>query len=198
MKAVLLIIYGAVCCAAGQSDSGTRGDDCPSQVWVQFNNNCYTFLHEALKNSLSISVARDLCKGNNAFKWYDSSELKYSNWRDEGQINEDLDTCTKMNTTTGLWDVIDCEHFREIGTLCKTRTNTKKGKSQTGQRALIITLIITIALLVGVVSSVLFIMYKRKFLTSGFRSGNLTVASQVLPYTDEDILVNTLEKEDSA
>ncbi|XP_053554325.1 CD302 antigen [Bombina bombina] len=240
MKLVALFLCSAACCcAAGASVPESQGDDCPSPSWVQFNNNCYTFLHETLKNSLNIGVARDLCKvsgadiisvnseGENAFllnmfqtewkgpqdillglfydvddnslKWYDNSEVTFTNWRDEQQqVNEDLSTCIKMNTESGLWDVISCEHFLEIGTLCKMRSNIQKEKKQTGQKALLITLIITVALLVGIVSTVLLVLYKGKPLSSGFMSRNQHVVSQVLPYSDETILVDSMEKEDSA
>ncbi|XP_075465392.1 CD302 antigen [Ascaphus truei] len=232
--ALLLLLCGAADIVAGQGGLQLQVDECPSPVWIPFNNRCYTFLHAQLKNSLNIDLARDLCKVSgadiisinteeeNAFllkifqtewkgpkeillglfydsdddslKWYDNSEVTFTNWREETPSNEDLNTCAAMDTLTGQWEQISCEKFIEMGTVCKTNSRKRK---QAGQRVLIIALITAIALLVIIVSVGLLLLYKRKVF-SGFTSRNHHVGAQVLPYSDETILVEALEKEFSA
>ncbi|MEE6489421.1 hypothetical protein FKM82_015554 [Ascaphus truei] len=210
--ALLLLLCGAADIVAGQGGLQLQVDECPSPVWIPFNNRCYTFLHAQLKNSLNIDLARDLCKVSgadiisinteeeNAFllkifqtewkgpkeillglfydsdddslKWYDNSEVTFTNWREETPSNEDLNTCAAMDTLTGQWEQISCEKFIEMGTVCKTNSRKRK---QAG----------------------LLLLYKRKVF-SGFTSRNHHVGAQVLPYSDETILVEALEKEFSA
>ncbi|NP_001090345.1 CD302 molecule S homeolog precursor [Xenopus laevis] len=131
---------------------------------------------------------------DNSMKWLDQSEVRFTNWREEKNPNN-LITCTTMSTITGLWDLIDCENVAEMGTLCK-KTNAQNENTLPDLRALTITLIIFIVLVVLSVSAVLLGLYRRS--STGFLSRNYTLASEVLPYSDQRVLVDTVEMEDSA
>uniref|UniRef100_A0A8C5WCP9 CD302 molecule n=1 Tax=Leptobrachium leishanense TaxID=445787 RepID=A0A8C5WCP9_9ANUR len=58
---------------------------------------------------------------DDALKWFDTSELTYKNFREGAQVEMGLLTCAKMNTSTGRWDLVNCETFAQAGTLCKTK-----------------------------------------------------------------------------
>uniref|UniRef100_A0A8C5PV70 CD302 molecule n=1 Tax=Leptobrachium leishanense TaxID=445787 RepID=A0A8C5PV70_9ANUR len=64
---------------------------------------------------------------DDALKWFDTSELTYKNFREGAQVEMGLLTCAKMNTSTGRWDLVNCETFAQAGTLCKTKASTQKG-----------------------------------------------------------------------
>ncbi|XP_053327205.1 lymphocyte antigen 75 [Spea bombifrons] len=233
MKAVLLLLclWSAAFCAAGHSEPGLHSDECPSSIWVQFQNNCYTFIYATPRAVLSIEPARELCKAagsdiisinteeenkfllqmfktewngpkeillglfydsdDDSLKWYDKSEVTFKNWREADETDKNLISCVKMNTFSGLWDLISCDNFVEIGTLCKTKANKQKEKQQTDQSALLIGLIASIILLVPTIS-IIIILYKRRVLST---IRNLPLASQVNPYRDEIGLVDTMEED---
>uniref|UniRef100_A0A8C5WCJ9 CD302 molecule n=1 Tax=Leptobrachium leishanense TaxID=445787 RepID=A0A8C5WCJ9_9ANUR len=105
---------------------------------------------------------------DDALKWFDTSELTYKNFREGAQVEMGLLTCAKMNTSTGRWDLVNCETFAQAGTLCKTKASTQN-----------------IALIVW---------YRRRHL-SDFTSYLPT--SHMSPYSDEMELVGGPEEDSS-
>ncbi|XP_077303731.1 CD302 antigen [Lithobates pipiens] len=134
---------------------------------------------------------------DDTLKWFDKSPVTFTNWRPEKITDENLNTCVKMNTLTGEWDFTECDRFTESATLCKTGLRPQEN-NKNGQRVLMISLVIAFALILPSLLLLLFILHKRKMLPSGFSSRHLPGAAQVLPYSDDDILVDTMEGEDSA
>ncbi|XP_075685463.1 CD302 antigen isoform X1 [Rhinoderma darwinii] len=222
---ILLCLCSAVCCVSGQSVPGQGGEACLSPLWDQFNNSCYTFVYVTQKNSLSIESARKLCKDigadiisisskeensflvnmfktkwkglpevllglfydsdDNSLKWYDQSEVTFLNWGQVQLADNNLNTCVKMNTQSGLWDVTDCDNFTESAALCKyvpkeTRTFDKK--------AMMITLITTFTI-ISLVLPIVVLLHKRRNWSNGLHR------AEVLPYSDDAVLVDTMERE---
>ncbi|XP_075037468.1 CD302 antigen-like [Mixophyes fleayi] len=134
---------------------------------------------------------------DDSLKWFDKSEVTFSNWR-PGQIaNENLNTCVKRNMLSGLWDITDCDNFAESAVLCKTLYIPKKNR-QNDQKAIMITLITAFTVIVLAVPIVLLVLHKRNMLPYGFTSRHLQGAAQIRPYSDDAILVDTMEREDYA
>ncbi|XP_040296249.1 CD302 antigen [Bufo bufo] len=127
---------------------------------------------------------------DNSLKWLDKSEVTFLNWGQVELADNNLDTCVEMNTQSGLWGVTDCDHFTASAVLCKY---TPKGNTKTfDKKALMITLITTFAIIVlGLSLAVVF--YKRKKNWS-----NGLYRAEVLPYSDDAVLVDTMETEDYA
>ncbi|XP_072274331.1 CD302 antigen [Pyxicephalus adspersus] len=132
---------------------------------------------------------------DDSLKWFDKSPVTFTNWRQE-VTDENLNTCVKINTLTGLWEFTECDHFAESAALCKARLHTLKHNS--GNRVLMISLITAFVLILPSLLLLIFIFHKRKVLLFGFQSRHLPGAAQVLPYSDDDILVETMEGEDYA
>ncbi|XP_031749737.1 lymphocyte antigen 75 [Xenopus tropicalis] len=133
---------------------------------------------------------------DDTMKWFDQSEVSFTNWRGgEEKNHNNLITCATMSTITGLWHLDSCENVAEMATLCKKPTNPQSEYNLSDQGALTITLIIFIVFLVISVSALLLVLYRRG--SPGFPSRNYTLASNVLPYTDQDVLMDTEETEDS-
>ncbi|XP_006011084.1 CD302 antigen isoform X2 [Latimeria chalumnae] len=59
----------------------------------------------------------------NTLRWYDNSELTYSNWSNEEHINENADTCAVMHTKSGQWEKVSCE-YPGARILCETSAST--------------------------------------------------------------------------
>ncbi|KAH1184610.1 hypothetical protein KIL84_012551 [Mauremys mutica] len=83
-----------------------------------------TFIQETFKNHWQgpdyISLGIFFDTDDNAFKWFDKSEMKFTNWIEE-ESNEDLlNTCVSMYTKSGEWKKISCEDLPLTGILCKT------------------------------------------------------------------------------
>ncbi|XP_056392426.1 CD302 antigen isoform X2 [Hyla sarda] len=179
-RTLLICLCSAVCCVSSQ------GDVCPSPSWVQFESSCYIFLTE--KNSLSIEPARHICK-DNSLKWFDKSNVTFLNWGQGQPDHNDLDTCVKMNTQSGLWDVTDCDIFSESAVLCKY---IAKEKHTYDKKAIKIALILIFVLItLGVPTIVLLLLNKKNW-------SNRLHRVHVPPYRDDAVLVDTLESEDYA
>ncbi|XP_042716747.2 CD302 antigen isoform X5 [Chrysemys picta bellii] len=83
-----------------------------------------TFIQETFKNHWQgpdyISLGMFFDTDDNAFKWFDKSEMKFTNWIEEESNEELLNTCASMCTKSGEWRKISCEDLPLTGTLCKT------------------------------------------------------------------------------
>ncbi|XP_075789610.1 CD302 antigen isoform X2 [Pelodiscus sinensis] len=83
-----------------------------------------TFIQEIFKKHWQgtddISLGMFFDTDDNAFKWFDKSEMKFTNWIEEESNEELLNTCASMYTKSGQWRKISCEDLPLTGTLCKT------------------------------------------------------------------------------
>lgn len=126
---------------------------------------------------------------DNSLKWYDKSEVTFLNW---GQVildNNNLNTCVKMYTQSGLWDVTDCDNFTESAVLCKY---IPKENRTFDKKSTMITFITTFTIIALVLSIVVVLLHKRRNWSSRLHRAN------VLPYSDDAALVDTMEGEDYA
>ncbi|XP_068101744.1 CD302 antigen [Hyperolius riggenbachi] len=133
---------------------------------------------------------------DDTLKWFDRTPVMFTNWREIS--DENLNTCVKMNTITGVWDSTDCDNFVESATLCKMGLYLPTENSKMDQRVVMIVLITVSGVVVPAVLLLLFILHKRKILWSGYQPRHLPRAAQALPYCDNDMLVDTMETEDCA
>ncbi|KAG8559859.1 hypothetical protein GDO81_017478 [Engystomops pustulosus] len=223
--ALLLCLCSALGSAAAQSVPGQEAE-CPAPLWVQFRNRCYTFVHVTQSNLLSIELGRELCKDigadiisissqeensflvemfktkwkgpteiflgmffdsdDNSLKWYDKSEVTFVNWGKIQLSDNNLDTCVKMDTQSGRWDITDCDGFTESSVLCKYEP---KENHTIDKKAVMITLIMTFITIALVLSIVVILLHKRR---------SALHRAELLPYSDDAVLVDTMEREDYA
>ncbi|KAM4023660.1 CD302 antigen [Anomaloglossus baeobatrachus] len=225
IRAALLCLCSAVCCVSGQS-APEHGDACPSPLWVQFHSSCYTFVHVTQnslsvepardlckdigadlisissqeENSFLVKTFQTKWKGptevllgifydsdDNSLKWYDKSDVSFLNWGQEQSEDYNLNTCVKMNTQSGRWDVTDCDQFKESAVLCK---HVSKESRIVGRKAMNIALIATFTVITLVLPLVLIFLHKRR------RWSNRLHSADILPYSDDAVLVDTMERED--
>nr|XP_042716746.1 CD302 antigen isoform X3 [Chrysemys picta bellii] len=162
--------------------------ECPSSAWIPFRSSCYIFLQGTFDELDSIDDARNLCKGNdNAFKWFDKSEMKFTNWIEEESNEELLNTCASMYTKSGEWRKISCEDLPLTGTLCKTAFAYEK-KYLPDKTALTTTLVIIFTIVVTVSAALFWFLYKRNI-----SSGVLCIthhSTAEMPYSDETVLID--------
>ncbi|XP_042716746.2 CD302 antigen isoform X4 [Chrysemys picta bellii] len=162
--------------------------ECPSSAWIPFRSSCYIFLQGTFDELDSIDDARNLCKGNdNAFKWFDKSEMKFTNWIEEESNEELLNTCASMCTKSGEWRKISCEDLPLTGTLCKTAFAYEK-KYLPDKTALTTTLVIIFTIVVTVSAALFWFLYKRNI-----SSGVLCIthhSTAEMPYSDETVLID--------
>ncbi|XP_056392425.1 CD302 antigen isoform X1 [Hyla sarda] len=126
---------------------------------------------------------------DNSLKWFDKSNVTFLNWGQGQPDHNDLDTCVKMNTQSGLWDVTDCDIFSESAVLCKY---IAKEKHTYDKKAIKIALILIFVLItLGVPTIVLLLLNKKNW-------SNRLHRVHVPPYRDDAVLVDTLESEDYA
>ncbi|XP_067405483.1 CD302 antigen isoform X2 [Emydura macquarii macquarii] len=89
-----------------------------------------TFIQETFKNHWQgpdyILLGMFFDTDDNAFKWFDKSEMKFTNWIEEESNEELLNTCASMHTKSGGWRKISCEDLPLTGTLCKTASAYEK------------------------------------------------------------------------
>ncbi|XP_066432057.1 CD302 antigen [Eleutherodactylus coqui] len=140
------------------------------------------------KDTTEILLGMFYDSDDNSLKWYDKSEVTFLNWGRVNLADNDLNTCVKMNTKSGLWDVTDCDSFMESSVLCKyaskeTRTFGNKGT---------MIALITIFTIIILVLPPIVIFHKRKNWSVGLHR------AETLPYSDDAALADTMEREDYA
>ncbi|XP_075789609.1 CD302 antigen isoform X1 [Pelodiscus sinensis] len=150
-----------------------------------------TFIQEIFKKHWQgtddISLGMFFDTDDNAFKWFDKSEMKFTNWIEEESNEELLNTCASMYTKSGQWRKISCEDLPLTGTLCKTAFAYEK-KYLPDKTALTTTLVIIFTIVVTVSAALFWFLYKRN--TS---SGALCIihhSTVETPYSDETVLVD--------
>ncbi|XP_073503189.1 CD302 antigen [Phyllobates terribilis] len=125
---------------------------------------------------------------DNSLKWYDKSDVTFFNWRQVQSADYNLNTCVKMNTQSGRWDVTDCDKFRESAVLCKY---ISKESVTIDRKAMKITVIATFTIITLALPIAVILLHKRRNWSNRLQS-----AEEVLPYSDDAVLVDTMERED--
>ncbi|XP_067891373.1 CD302 antigen isoform X2 [Heterodontus francisci] len=132
-----------------------------------------------------------------AFRWFDQSEVNYSNWA-PGETSEGtfVDTCTVMDTKSGQWKTVNCEEDFGRSVTCETTTTVPDGeKCSKGSKNNVLptALISAAAAILVIISIVLWYAYKRKCLAAnGFNSIPYNPTDQI---TDDSVLVENEERE---
>ncbi|XP_075685464.1 CD302 antigen isoform X2 [Rhinoderma darwinii] len=186
---ILLCLCSAVCCVSGQSVPGQGGEDIGADIISISSKEENSFLVNMFKTKWKglpeVLLGLFYDSDDNSLKWYDQSEVTFLNWGQVQLADNNLNTCVKMNTQSGLWDVTDCDNFTESAALCKyvpkeTRTFDKK--------AMMITLITTFTI-ISLVLPIVVLLHKRRNWSNGLHR------AEVLPYSDDAVLVDTMERE---
>uniref|UniRef100_A0A8C8RFU2 CD302 antigen n=1 Tax=Pelusios castaneus TaxID=367368 RepID=A0A8C8RFU2_9SAUR len=152
-----------------------------------------TFILETFKNHWKgpdyILLGMFFDTDDNSFKWFDKSEMNFTNWIEEESNEELLDTCASMHTKSGSWRKISCEQLPLTGTLCKAASAYEK-KYLPDKTALTTSLVIIFTIVVTVSAGLFWFLYKRNISSA---SGALCVphhSTAEVPYSDETILID--------
>uniref|UniRef100_A0A8D0EF37 CD302 molecule n=1 Tax=Salvator merianae TaxID=96440 RepID=A0A8D0EF37_SALMN len=121
------------------------------------------------------------------FKWYDESKVNFTNWMDEKNNEEPLNTCAVMDTRSGGWKKTACEHLPLTEILCETTIPYEKKSLREKAKAWTTTLVITSTVLVSVSAAFLWFLYQRRLSTEG-RSAVHSSLTHV-PNSDEVVLI---------
>ncbi|XP_069472454.1 CD302 antigen [Ambystoma mexicanum] len=132
-----------------------------------------------------------------AFKWFDNSEVTFTNWNEDDISEELMNTCAALHTQSGQWRKMSCENFTEMVTLCKATPYSQEKKTAVGENVLITSLVIVVSMLVSIASIVLWVQCKRSNLPPRLPATSCRSAN-VVPFTDESVLVDAEEREFSA
>ncbi|XP_074858198.1 CD302 antigen [Carettochelys insculpta] len=150
-----------------------------------------TFIEETFENHWQapdyILLGMFFDADDNTFKWFDKSEMKFTNWIEEESNEELLNTCASMNTKSGGWRKISCENLPLAGTLCKAAFAYEKTYLP-DKTALTTTLVIVFTIVVTVSAALFWFLYKRSI-----SSGALCIthhSTTEIPYSDETILID--------
>ncbi|XP_033021610.1 CD302 antigen isoform X2 [Lacerta agilis] len=73
-----------------------------------------------------ISLGMFFDTDENVFKWYDQSEVNFTNWIEEESNEELINTCAVMQTSSGRWKKAACEHLPLTEVLCETSISYEK------------------------------------------------------------------------
>ncbi|KAM3917586.1 CD302 antigen [Leptodactylus fuscus] len=226
--ALIICLFSALCCVSGQSAPGQEDacppplwvqfhKNCYTLVSVTSKNSlsieparqlCKDIGADIIsigskeENSFLVRTFKGQWKGptevllgmfydsdDNSLKWFDNSEVNFFNWGQVKLGDNDLNTCVKMNTQNGLWDVTDCDSATESAALCKY---TSKENHTFDKKTVMITVIATFTVIALVLSIVVVFLHKKRNWSSGLHR------AEVLPYRDDAILVDTMEREDYA
>uniref|UniRef100_A0A8D2Q4Y5 C-type lectin domain-containing protein n=1 Tax=Varanus komodoensis TaxID=61221 RepID=A0A8D2Q4Y5_VARKO len=102
------------------------------------------------------------------FRWFDDSEVSFTNWMEEESNTELLNTCATMHTSSGGWKKTSS------GTLCRDHPWTTA-------------LVITSTVIVSVAAAILWFLYQRR-VSSGARD-TIHRSTNQSPYNDETMLI---------
>ncbi|XP_041056019.1 CD302 antigen isoform X1 [Carcharodon carcharias] len=136
---------------------------------------------------------------SNTMKWFDQSEVSFSNWApgEPSGGTPDVDTCTVMDTKSGQWKVASCDEGFGKSVICETTIiavpDGEKCSRGNKNNVLPTALLITAAAILAIISIVTWYAYKRKHLAAnGFNSIQHNPTDQV---TDDSVLVENEERE---
>uniref|UniRef100_A0A8D2LBM3 CD302 antigen n=1 Tax=Varanus komodoensis TaxID=61221 RepID=A0A8D2LBM3_VARKO len=119
------------------------------------------------------------------FRWFDDSEVSFTNWMEEESNTELLNTCATMHTSSGGWKKTSCEQLPLTEILCEATGMYKKGLSS--QRTWTTALVITSTVIVSVAAAILWFLYQRR-VSSGARD-TIHRSTNQSPYNDETMLI---------
>nr|XP_056717155.1 lymphocyte antigen 75 [Euleptes europaea] len=158
-----------------------------------------------------ISLGMFFDTDDDVFKWYDESKVNFTNWLEEENSNELLDTCATMQTTSGGWKKTSCEHLPLTEILCEATCyiypswNTALSSPYSNRSFLDFTvqttspvmndfyktwttvLVITSTVIVSVSAAFLWFLYQRKVSSTTSMAYSF---SRQMPCNDEMILVD--------
>ncbi|XP_038606818.1 CD302 antigen [Tachyglossus aculeatus] len=127
-----------------------------------------------------------------SFKWYDQSNMTFSNWTDEEAGEELIDTCAFLHTKSGIWKKGSCEVSSLEGSLCKAAVSYKK-RYLPEKHVSVTFLVITGTIILAVAGATVWFLHKRN-LFSNLPSSGSTALPQT-PYSDDCVLVEAEENE---
>ncbi|KAJ1175934.1 hypothetical protein NDU88_001219 [Pleurodeles waltl] len=131
---------------------------------------------------------------DNTFKWFDNSEVTFTNWTEEEVSEELLNTCAALHTRSGRWRKMSCENFTEMRTLCKVTLYSNRKNGDSDQNILTLSLVIVFSMLISVAVIIILAQCKRRALSSRLSSTSYQPANRA-PFNDESILVDAEERE---
>ncbi|XP_044273588.1 CD302 antigen-like isoform X2 [Varanus komodoensis] len=177
------LLSGLLLAAAAPSHGA---DACPSLAWILFERSCYALLPGPLETR-SIEDAREYCRGNDDdFRWFDDSEVSFTNWMEEESNTELLNTCATMHTSSGGWKKTSCEQLPLTEILCEATVFNQR-KYLLGETAWTTALVITSTVIVSVAAAILWFLYQRR-VSSGARD-TIHRSTNQSPYNDETMLI---------
>ncbi|KAM3853743.1 CD302 antigen [Vipera latastei] len=96
------------------------------------------------------------------FKWYDDSEVNFTNWIEEESNNELLNTCATMHTASGGWKKVSCEHLPLTKILCETTAKGLYGKTYSFETLWTSIIVIISTIIVAISAAFLWFLYQRR------------------------------------
>lgn len=123
---------------------------------------------------------------DDVFKWYDKSQVNFTNWEEADSREELLDTCATMHTSSGGWKRTVCEHLPLSAILCETAILYEK-EYLLDAKVWTSFLVIASTIVVAVSAAFLWFLYQRS-ISSGTRCTAHSSSIQV-PQSDEEFLV---------
>ncbi|XP_078537805.1 CD302 antigen [Lissotriton helveticus] len=131
---------------------------------------------------------------DNSFKWFDKSEVTFTNWTEEDVSEELLNTCAALHTQSGGWRKMSCESFTEMRTLCKATLYPKRKTGASHETILTMSLVIVFSMLISIAIIIIWTQCKRRALLSRLSSTTYQPAN-IVPFNDESVLVDAEERE---
>ncbi|XP_053116806.1 CD302 antigen isoform X2 [Hemicordylus capensis] len=133
-----------------------------------------------------ISLGMFFDADDDVFRWYDNSNVNFTNWM-EGEHNvELLNTCACMHTRSGGWKKMSCEQVPLTGILCETAVLYEK-KYLPDNKVWTSTVVILSTVIMSVAAALLWFLYQRR-ISSGTRWTVNNSTTQV-PHSDEVVLI---------
>uniref|UniRef100_A0A8D2L6K0 CD302 antigen n=3 Tax=Varanus komodoensis TaxID=61221 RepID=A0A8D2L6K0_VARKO len=120
------------------------------------------------------------------FRWFDDSEVSFTNWMEEESNTELLNTCATMHTSSGGWKKTSCEQLPLTEILCEATVFNQR-KYLLGETAWTTALVITSTVIVSVAAAILWFLYQRR-VSSGARD-TIHRSTNQSPYNDETMLI---------
>ncbi|XP_062826432.1 CD302 antigen isoform X2 [Anolis carolinensis] len=134
-----------------------------------------------------ISLGMFFDTDDDAFKWYDQSNVNFTNWMKEENNEELLDTCATMHTTSGGWKKTTCEHLPLTQILCENAILYEK-EYLLEKKAWTTALVITSTIIVAVFAAFLWFLYQRR-ISLATRCTVHSSAICVPSNSDEEVLI---------
>uniref|UniRef100_A0A6I8NJX5 CD302 antigen n=1 Tax=Ornithorhynchus anatinus TaxID=9258 RepID=A0A6I8NJX5_ORNAN len=128
-----------------------------------------------------------------SFKWYDQSNMTFSNWTDEEAGEELINTCAFLHTKSGIWKKGSCEVSSMEGSLCKAAAFKQYLSYHKFSHVSITFLVITGSIILAVAGATVWFLYKRNLISNLSSSGSTAFPQP--PYSDDCVLVEAEENE---